>query len=119
MRDQKKHDTENAKEGLLSLLCMDMQSVKLITQLKAHASYYKVKLQVHNFTIYNIITHKSKNYVWDETEGNLIASTFATIVVNHLKKEMLNTSNEQRFVIYSIKTEILYCIQMECDSSHL
>lgn len=125
---------------------MDMQAVKLMPQLKANASYYKMKLQVHNFTIYNVITHKSENYVWDETEGNLIASTFATIVVNHLKKEMLNTPNVHHFVIYSdgcfyqnrnvvlsnallsfcvennVTIEHKYLIvghtQMECDSTH-
>ena len=57
-----------------------------IPQLKANASYYKMKLQVHNFTIYNVITHKTENYVCDETDGNLIASTFATVLVNHFKK---------------------------------
>ena len=42
----KKYDIENAQEGLLSLLCMDMQAVMLISQLKANASYYKTKLQM-------------------------------------------------------------------------
>lgn len=68
MREEKINDIENAKSGLSLLLCIDMQAVKLLPQSNANASYYKIKLQIHNFTIYNVITHDSDNYVWDETE---------------------------------------------------
>uniref|UniRef100_A0A0A1XN62 DUF7869 domain-containing protein n=1 Tax=Zeugodacus cucurbitae TaxID=28588 RepID=A0A0A1XN62_ZEUCU len=146
MREEKNNDIESTKAGLCSLLCMDMQAVKLIPQSKANASYYKMKLQVHNFTIYNVITHKSDNYVWDETEGSLVASTFATIVIKHIKKEILNTPNIHHFIIYSdgcfyqnrnavlSNALISFCVvnhitiehkylvvghtQMECDSTH-
>lgn len=68
---------------------MDMQAVTLIPQTNASALYYKMKLQVHNFTIYNIITHESDNHIWDESEGNLVAYIFTTCIVKHFKKCLL------------------------------
>lgn len=146
MRDEKICDTENAKSGLCLLICVDMQAVKLIPQLKANASYYKMKLQIHNFTIYNIITHESDNYVWDETEGNLVASTFATCIIKYLRNAINMSPKTHHIIIYSdgcyyqnrnavlsnallslciekdITIEHKYLVvghtQMECDSTH-
>lgn len=123
-----------------------MQAVKLIPQLKANASYYKMKLQIHNFTIYNIITHESDNYVWDETEGNLVASTFATCIIKYLRNAINMSPITHHIIIYSdgcyyqnrnavlsnallslciekdITIEHKYLVvghtQMECDSTH-
>lgn len=146
MREEKLNDIESAKANLCLLLCIDMQAVKLIPQSKANASYYKMKLQVHNFTIYNIVTHQSDNYVWDETEGSLVASTFATILIKYLRNAILDRKNFHHIIIYSdgcfyqnrnvllsnalisfsveknITIEHKYLIvghtQMECDSTH-
>lgn len=146
MRDEKRNDIENAISGLCVVLCIDMQAVKLIPQLNANAAYYKMKLQVHNFTIYNLITHESDNYVWDETNGNLVASTFATIIIKHLRNIITRSQEINHIIIYSdgcfyqnrnvtlsnallsfcvetnISIEHKYLVkghtQMECDSTH-
>lgn len=63
---------------------MDAQSVQLCPKLDASAVYYKKKLQLHNFTIYDIVTHDSTNYIWDETDGELDASVFTTIIIKRI-----------------------------------
>lgn len=79
----------DASKSNTKLLCMDVQAVKLCPMLETSAAYYKMKLQIHNFTIYDIITHESTNYVWDETEGQLVASIFTSIIITHLEKVIL------------------------------
>lgn len=146
MREEKKNDIENAEAGLCAVFCMDVQAVKLVPQLNASAAYYKMKLQLHNFTIYNIVTHESDNYVWDETDGNLVSSVFATCIIKHLKKfhdqspeihhiiiysdgcfhQNRNTVLSNALLTYSKETNITieqkYLIsghtQMECDATH-
>lgn len=146
MKTEKENDIENSKSGLCLLFCIDMQAVKLVPQLKASASYYKMKLQVHNLTIYNVISHESDNYIWDETEGNLVASTFATCIINHLKNAVIQSPDINHIIIYSdgcfyqnrnvvlsnallslceeknVTIEHKYLVvghtQMECDSTH-
>lgn len=123
-----------------------MEAVKLIPQSNASSSYYKMKLKVHNFIIYNVISHESDNYVWDETEGTLVSSTFTTIVLKHLKTQLLKHPHIHHIVMYSdgcsyqnrnvvlsnallslcvekdITIEHKYLVvghtQMECDSPH-
>lgn len=103
---------------------MDMQAVKLIPQTNASASYYKMKLHVHNFTIYNIITHESDNYIWDESEGNLVASTFTTCIIKHLKNCILESPNAlislciEKNLTIEHKYLIVGHIQMVCDLTH-
>lgn len=96
---EKERDVKAAKMKLFHLLCMDTEGVVLCPKLLASALYFKSKLQLHNFTIYDILTHDSANYVWDETEGDLQSSVFTSIVVHHLKK--LLDSDSLPITIYS------------------
>lgn len=146
MREEKSRDIESAESGLCAIFCMDAQAVKLIPRLNANAAYYKMKLQVHNFTVYNVITHDSYNYVWDETDGKLEASVFATCIIKQLKTFHDHYPEIHHIIIYSdgcfyqnrnvtlanallvfceetnVTIEQKYLIsghtQMECDATH-
>lgn len=96
---EKELDVKAAKSGLIVLLCMDKEAVVLCPKCKASALYYKSKLQLHNFTIYNILSHDSTNYIWDETEGDLQSSSFTSIVIHHLQK--IIASSPLPITIYS------------------
>lgn len=78
---------------------MDVEAVKLCPDINASAIYYKQRLQVHNFTIYNIGNHQCTNYWWNETEGNLTASSFISCIIHHLKTYCL--SDALPITIYS------------------
>jgi len=43
-----------AEEGQCHVLTMDVQAVQLLPHLQASALYFKQKLAVHNFTLYNL-----------------------------------------------------------------
>lgn len=102
---EKAKDIEDALKNLCIVLCIDVEAVQLCPKLLASALYFKLKLQMHNFTIYDILSHKSMNYVWDETEGELKATVFTSIIVNHLESLILslieNGSNWKPIIIYS------------------
>lgn len=96
---EKDNDVKAAKKNLLILLCMEVEGVVLCPKLLASALYFKSKLQLHNFTLFDILTHDSTNYVWDETEGDLQSSTFVSIVIHHL--EQLIRKSALPITIYS------------------
>jgi len=56
-RSEKEQDKIDAIAGKCYALTMDLESVKCSPYLKASALYYKTKLTVHNFTVYNIANH--------------------------------------------------------------
>lgn len=145
-RKEKERDRKDALVGLCILLCQDVEAVQLCPKLLASALYFKLKLQMHNFTIYDIISHQSSNYIWDETQGEVKATNFVSIIVKHLENILKKNKRKLPIIIYSdgcgyqnrnailssalSRLAIKYSVtivqkflvkghtQMECDSSH-
>lgn len=88
--EEKEFDKQAALEGRRHAFTMDKQAIKLSPDTDASAIYFKSRLQVHNFTIYNLFNHLCTNYWWDETEGDLSASSFASCVIRHLQTHCLS-----------------------------
>ena len=84
-RQEKNTDKEQAEvNDRLRVMTMDVQAVLLSPSLNASALYYKTKLTVHNFTMYDLRSHDVKCYVWHEGEAGLSASEFASCVADYL-----------------------------------
>src|SRR5688572_16463813 len=78
----KKLAVENPKTVLVATV--DLQQVLLCPKSQSSATYYKRKLAVHNFTVYNLGTSSVDCYMWHEGEGGLEASEFATLLTDYL-----------------------------------
>lgn len=131
----------------LVVVTMDLQAVLLCPKSMSSATYYKRKLSVHNFTLYNLATKDTVCYTWHEGQGGLEADEFATIVINYLEslssdvKEVIfwsdgctyqNRNSTLSSAIYQFVTSTKntnirvihqkYLVrghtQMECDSVH-
>jgi len=78
---EKSKDKEEAINDPTKLVyTMDLEAVMLCPLLKTSDLYYKTKLALHNFTLFNLATKLAKCYVWQEGEGGLVASVFATMI---------------------------------------
>lgn len=93
--DKQRASTEDEKKTLL--LTMDLQAVLLAPRLLASALYYKTKLCVRNFTLYDVVTRDVTCYVWHEGEGGVTTNEFASCVVDYLNEHL----QYDTFVIYS------------------
>ena len=142
--EEKDFDKKAALEGRRHAFTMDKQAVKLSPDINASAIYFKTRLQVHNFTVYNLVSHHCTNYWWDETESDLSASSFASCDIQHLQTHCLSDTlpiilfsdgcggqNRNYFLSnalpnFSIKNNKIIeqkwlekgHTQMECDSAH-
>lgn len=122
----------------------DLQAVLLSPALKASALYYKTKLKVHNYTIFDNQTKEAFCFIWHESEGGVNADEFASILHYFIKKHVSETvrhiifwsdgcTNQNRNAILanallmvakqrSITITHKYLekghTQMECDSMH-
>lgn len=88
-RAEKTKNKEEAMQNKVYTFTMDTQAVKLCPLLNVGASYYKTKVQLHNFTVYNLESHQCVNYLWNETEGDMSASVFATCITRHIQENCL------------------------------
>ena len=97
-RQSKENDKKRAENGECHVITMDVQAVQLVPYLQASALYFRHKLAVHNFTLYNLSINEVVCYVWHEGEGELNANVFASCVVDYLVKE---TGCTKEIIIYS------------------
>lgn len=97
-RTEKVKDKEEAEKGNVHVICMDVQKVLLSPMLNASALYYKTKLIVHNFTVFNLTTRQATCYLWDETQADLVGSVFATCLVDYMEKHF---KDDIPVIIYS------------------
>jgi len=69
---------ENAKArgGGLIAITADVQAVRTIPKLNASFLYFRTKLNLHNYTIYNNSNQDIHCYVWTEINGGLSANEF-------------------------------------------
>ncbi|XP_046963625.1 uncharacterized protein LOC124542320 [Vanessa cardui] len=85
-RAEKSSDKEAAQKGNIHAITADLQAVKLCPCLNASALYFKTKLAVHNFTVYNLGNNRVTCYWFDETVCDLKSTTYATLFVDYLTK---------------------------------
>lgn len=75
---------------------MDLQSVLLCPKSTVSLLYYKMKLVVHNFTIFNVKAKDGYCFIWNETEGGVGSNEFASILIAFITEESKEfSSNEQ------------------------
>lgn len=63
---------------------MDVQAVKLSPFIRASSMYYKTKLCVHNYTVFNQATSDVCCHLWNETNAGLESSVFASLITDYL-----------------------------------
>ncbi|KAL3995807.1 RISC-loading complex subunit TARBP2 [Sarotherodon galilaeus] len=137
---------KNESSDTLSVWTMDLQRVLLCPQTKASTMYYKTKLQMHNFTCFNMNNRDGYCYAWEEHEGSLSSEVFAHLQSNHFESVLQANRNIEKVIVWSdgcgyqnrcatISNAYLYLAmkhgvsieqkflvaghtQMECDSMH-
>lgn len=97
-RDKKAKDKENGQQQ--HVYTMDLQSILLCPMLKASSIYYKKKLVVHNFTIYNLKTNDGYCFIWNESEGQISANEFPCIIYYFIKT-LANVKQGEEIILNS------------------
>ena len=97
-RAEKVKDKEESLRGAKHVVTMDLQAVKVCPSIMASAVYFKTKLCVHNFTVYNLATRQCTCYWFDETQADLQASTFASFVVDYIRRHL---NDGKPIILYS------------------
>lgn len=81
-RTEKARDKEK-KDCVVAVY--DLQAVMQLPKGDVSLFYYKSKLNVLNFTIYNLISNACNCYIWNESNGHRGVNELGTCVLNYLK----------------------------------
>lgn len=102
---QRKDDTRKNKENdkkdsdLKHVYTMNVQAVLICPRMQVFALYFRQKLTVHNFSLYNLKTKAGHCFLWDETEADLNVNVFFTILCKFIST--LNLESDKIIVFYS------------------
>lgn len=101
-REEKERDKKRAEESNeIVVFAVDVQKVLTCPNIKASSAYYKTKLKVHNWSVYNLASSDGTCYVWHEGNGDLDSNVFASMLVKFLSKELENNLQVKEIVIWS------------------
>ncbi|KAK3914291.1 Otogelin [Frankliniella fusca] len=81
-KEDEKYALENKTTVCYAIF--DLQKVLSVPKLDTGMVYYKRKLSMYNFTIYNVIEHKGYCYTWNESEAFRGANEIATCVLQFI-----------------------------------
>lgn len=96
-RDEKNKDKINED----NVYTVDLQSLLLSPKSNSSALYYRRKLSVHNLCIYDLKSHDGYCYLWNESEGELTANEFASILTHFIESQLPLKNNGNKLIIYS------------------
>jgi len=80
------------------VITMDLQSILLCPKIEASVAYYKMKLQVHNFTVYRLNDGAVKLFVWHEGNGGVTSNEFVSCIIDYIRQQ---PSTVKSFVLIS------------------
>ena len=81
------------------MITVDVQAVRSIPKLEACYLYFKTRLNLHNYTIYNNATEEVVCYIWLETSASLTASVFASCLLDYLDQQITKIRNLERIIM--------------------
>ena len=99
-RQEKSRDKDSANNEK-SVWTMDLQAVLLSPRTEASSMYYKTKLQIHNFTLFNLESKEGYCYTWDESEGGLKSEVFAHLQYRHFEGVIKDHPEIKEIIVWS------------------
>ena len=101
-RAAKAKDKEQAmSDSSCLVVTVDVQAVQTLPKTEASCLYFKTRLNVHNYTVYNVASGEVICYVWPECNGGLTASVFTTCLLDFLEKYKSLQPHLQTVTIWS------------------
>lgn len=92
------HKMAALKAPCISSCVYDYQKGIQLPKAEASSFYYKRKLIVHNFTIYNLSTKDAYNYVYDESLTGVGPNEVCSFLNHYMEQEIAKGVNQFRFL---------------------
>ena len=83
------------------VITADTEALLLAPYNFANIMFFHSKLNVHNFTFYDLKTKDVLNYVWPEVSGDIEAPNFTTCYIDYLTKVLENNPLCSQIIIWS------------------
>ncbi|KAL4100771.1 hypothetical protein QTP88_020802 [Uroleucon formosanum] len=99
-REEKEKDVAKAREGMVQVCCYELQAVLQTPCGEVNMFYYKRKLGIYNFTVYETSSRNGYCYVWSEDKAKRGANEIASCLWKYLNNS-INHSMNLPIIFYS------------------
>lgn len=94
------NDKEEAEKNLeIHAATFDLEKVLTMPRSESSSFFYKRKVSLYNFTIYDLVTREGFCFVWDETIGKRGANEISSCLWSHINDKTKN--GQKKFHFYS------------------
>ena len=83
------------------VITADTEALLLAPYNRANVMFFHSKLNIHNFTFYDLKTKVVLNYVWPEVSGDIEAPNFTTCYIDYLTNVLENNPSCSQIIIWS------------------
>lgn len=99
-RKEMNSDKELAqRDKTVCVVNVDLQKVLSLPKAEISCLYYKRKVSVYNFTIFNMASHEGFCFVWDEPTGKRGANEIASCIFSFLND--MSVKGYKKFIFWS------------------
>ena len=82
-----------------SVICFDFKKILCTPKTEASCLYYKRKLCVYNFTIYDVVRHQGFCYIWTENDAKKGASEVSSCLLDFIQRKVAD--GVETFIMWS------------------
>lgn len=99
-KERARKEKGNDKTGPHRVFTLDKQAILMSPKSNASAMFYKSKLSVHNYTIFDLKSREGFCFLWHEGNGGVTGNVFATLLYHFLEK-CVNPAPGETIIIFS------------------
>ena len=97
----KARDKAEADNTRRMVVTADTEALLLAPLNDSGLMFFHSKLNLHNFTFYDLLTKDVLNYVWSENNGDIKSSSFVTCYVDFLTKSLEGNPSLKEIILWS------------------
>ena len=97
----KEKDKEMADNNYVFVITADTEALLTVPRNNANIMFFHSRLNLHNFTFYDLKTREVLNYVWSENNGDIESNNFTTCYINYLTTLVSNNPGVEKIILWS------------------
>ena len=99
--NRKEEDKESADGKTIFVITADTESLLTAPHNDANIMFFHSKLNLHNFTFYDLKTREVMNFLWNETNGEIESNNFTSCYIAYLEELIEAHRNAKKIILWS------------------
>ncbi|XP_065335926.1 uncharacterized protein LOC135936866 [Cloeon dipterum] len=100
-KDEIKHKAKEDQEGKTLVFCFDVQQALPVPKLRNDASFFRLKMLLHNVTMFDMCTRHVDCYLFSEIDSSGKADTYISCLIDYIEKKLKESPQITKIHMFS------------------